>query len=37
MPTQVGIHAFASIGTARRAWCAFAHHVDVAEVGPQAC
>jgi len=37
MPTQVGVHAFASIGTARRGWCAFAHHDDVAEVGPQAC
>ena len=26
MPTQVGVHAFAATGTARRGWCACAHH-----------
>jgi PhoPQ-activated pathogenicity-related protein len=29
MPAKVGIRAFASTGTARRGWCAFAHHDDV--------
>jgi hypothetical protein len=27
---KVGIHAFASIDSARRGWCAFAHHDEEA-------